>query len=373
MTPHYVQEGTDPALTGGGTDTLSCQCGQALIEAYDPRAFLAVTIRCGACGTITETPPLPAGAIPPAPLLAAEDTPGVRTVTAALAAGGGVASRAEVQRITGLYSPRTPPSNVYAFTDALLDDAQADFERLTGAALPDTPAAFKDGLAAHALAWSVRHLRERLRAGDWACLESQATSIACVTVAGFRHFVATWSVHPLFPAMVATAGDRGFSAHGLALFAAAHCLLQQRNRVGFPAPVLGRLAHVRLGTSPTQSVPVLTKVFDRFEVPWGRPWDPASLRSAVREAIESEQGRINLLHPGVLLLSPGAAMTGFDEALIQAVQSAMQAIGRRHPGLMAAVPVVLRLLPGPRPQAVQFGYGLFPIHNQHFRNETALS
>ncbi len=62
-------------------------------------------------------------------------------------------------------------------------------------------------------------------------------------------------------------------------------------------------------------------------------------------------------------------MAGFDEALIQAVQAVMQVIGKRHRGLMAAGPIVLRLLPGPDAHAVQFGYGLFPVENRHYRGE----
>ena len=274
-----------------------------------------------------------------------------------------------MDRVTGLYRPRTPASNVYAVTDALLDETAALFAQLTGAELPSVVADFADGVAQHALAWSVLHLRERLRAETWACLETPASSVASVTLTGFHHFVATWSHHPLFPAMVATAADRGFSAHGVALFAAAHCLLMQNNRVGFPTPsgTPGRVDYVRLATGPSQSIPVLTNVFDRFEVPWGRPWNADSLRAAVQEAIESEQGRINPRNPGMLLLSPGSALAGFDEALTQAVQSVMQAIGRRHRGLLAAAPILLRLLPGPDRHAVQFGYGLFPIQNRHFR------
>jgi hypothetical protein len=373
--PHFVQFGDAPIFIGGGAETLACECGRTLIEGYDPERFVGIAIACSACGTVTETPLLPDGVAPPTPVVIADAGADPAAFATALASGAALIGRAEMDRIMGLYRPRTPASNVYSVSDPFLDETAAMFEQLTGGALPAVAAGFADGLAHHALAWSVLHLRERLRSDALACLESPASSIACGTVSGFRHFAATWSQHPLFPAMIASAADRGFSAHGLALFAAAHGLLQQNNRIGFPTPsgTPGRVTYVRLATGPSQSIPVLTKVFDRFEVPWGRPWNPDGLRAAVQEAIESEQGRINPRNPGMLLLSPGSAMAGFDEALIQAVQAVMQGVGRRHRGLMAVGPIVLRLLPGPDPHAVQFGYGLFPVENRHYRGETGLS
>ncbi len=137
-------------------------------------------------------------------------------------------------------------------------------------------------------------------------MENAPSSDAVCHVAGFLHFVATWSQHPLFPAMVATAGDRGFSLHGLALFAAAHSLAMMRNRIGFQR------------------------------------------------------------NPGLLLLSPGAALPGYDEALIEAVQFAVQSLGRKNRGLMGVAPIVLRLQALPDPHTVRFGYGLFPVVNRHY-------
>ncbi|HET6606627.1 MAG TPA: hypothetical protein VFG62_08165 [Rhodopila sp.] len=374
-TAHFVQVGDAPVFIGTGVGTLACTCGRALIERYAPDRFVGIAIACGACGAVTETPALPAGTMPPTPVVVADAASESSSFATAVASSAALIGRAEMDRITGLYRPRTPTNNVYAISGAFLDETASIFERLTGGGLPAVSTDFAEGLAQHALAWSIQHLRERLRSDAWACLEDPASSVASVTVTGFRHFEATWSHHPLFPAMVATAADRGFSAHGLALFAAAHGLLQQNNRVGFPTPseTAGRINYVRLATGPSQSIPVMVKVFDQFEVPWGRPWTPDNLRVAAQEAIESEQGRINPRNPGMLLLSPGTAMAGFDEALIRAVQAAMQAVGRRHRGLTAVGLIVLRLLPGPDAHAVQFGFGLFPVKNRHYRGEIGLS
>lgn len=367
--PHFIQPDNAAVFIGGGADTLTCPCGRTLIEGYEPARYLAVAIQCGGCGSITETPGLPAGRAIPTPVVLAEEA--AEAVSGRrLPDGASLFGRAEMNRVMALYRPRTLANNVYGFSDALLDDVAATAERLTGRALPDTASGAADGLAQHALAWSLRHLRGRLRAGSWACFEAHATSIACITIAAFQHFTLTWQHHPMFPAMVATAAARGFSLHGTALFAAGHCLLMQKNGVGFPEPslVTGQIETLRLAVGPSRSVDVVPHVFDRFEVPWGRAWNPEALRRAVHDAVEAEQGRINPRHPGMLLLSPGNALTGFDEALTEAVQAVMQAIGSRHRSLVAIAPILLRLVPCQSPTEVRFGYGLIPKENRHFRS-----
>ena len=69
----------------------------------------------------------------------------------------------------------------------------------------------------------------------------------------------------------------------------------------------------------------------------------------------------------MLLLSPGTALAGFDEALIEAVQGAVSALGRKNRGLMAVAPIVLRVQALADPHAVRFGYGLFPVQNRYYR------
>ncbi len=365
--PHFVQSESAAVFIGTGASALTCTCGQTLIEGYEQPRYLGLAIQCGGCGSVVETPGLQAGRTVPTPVVIAEEV--AEAVSGrVLPAGATLFGRAEMDRVVGLYRPRTPASNVYRITAALLEEAEESAERLVGV-LPAVAAGAADGLAQHALAWSLRHLRGRVAVDGWGCFEESGTAIACCTVAGFLHFVATWEQHPMFPAMVATAGARGFSAHGLALFAAGHCMLMQNNRVGFPAPSLetGQIELLRLATGPSRSVDIVPHAFDRFEVPWGRAWTPALLRKAVQEAIEAEQGRINPRHPGMLLLSPGSAMAGFDEALIQAIQGVVQDIGRRHRALMAIAPIMLRLVPGKAPDEVQFGYGFFPVENKHFK------
>ena len=67
-----------------------------------------------------------------------------------------------------------------------------------------------------------------------------------------------------------------------------------------------------------------------------------------------------------MLLSPGLALLGFDEALIEAMKDAVQAVGRKNRGLMAVALIALRIQPMPDPHAVRFGYVLFPVGNRHY-------
>jgi len=160
----------------------------------------------------------------------------------------------------------------------------------------------------------------------------------------------------------------------LARFAAAHCLNVMGNRLIFPPPLgyPGRVESFSLLTDTANALPVHVEVFDRFEFPFGRRWDHTSLRSAVSATIEAAQGRINLRNPGLLLLSPGSALGGYDAALHQAIEAAMLSLGRKNRGLMAVAPILLRQQPTPDPAAVRFGYGLLPVTNRRYQGETQI-
>jgi hypothetical protein len=373
---NFVQACEEPIFIGRGDGTLACGCGQVLIEGYDPDRFLGVSIRCGHCAEVVVTPPLPTGSEPPSAVVVAEAVAEPRTGTTTLPANVYVVGRVEYDRIAALYQPHMPEDNVYRISADLLDQVAAASEAALGTPRPGCGGPSADdpfaGSMQHALAWAVAHLRRRLRADSWGSRESEASSAAATNVAAFLHFVRTWSHHPLFPAMAATAAERGFSLHGLAPFAAAHCLSLQGNRIGFPTPkdVSARIGHLYVAAGPSDRVTVHPEVFDRFEYPYGRVWDPASLQEAVSAVVLRSQGRINLKNPGILLLSPGIALGGYDEALIEAVKGAVQSAGRKNRGLMAVTPVVLRIQDTPDPHAVRFGYGLFPILNRHYRGET---
>jgi hypothetical protein len=375
---HFVQGGDGPILIGSGRGTLACSCGNILVEGFDAARFLAIGIRCARCLAVTTTDGLADGELPPRSAIVAAPSAEPRMTAMTVPPDVSVVGQEEMGRLQALFQPASP-DHTYTVSDALLDEAVAAFERHVGGALPGGVAASDNpfaGLRQHALGWAVRHLRGRLRSETWACLEDAPTANAVVHVTGFLHFVATWARHPLFPAMVATAGDRGFSLQGLARFAAAHCLTMMRNRISFPPPsgYPGRIEAFSVVTGPgdgitDEGVGVHVEVFDRFEFPFGRAWDQAGLQAAVSEVLGAAQGRINLRHPGVLVLSPGTALAGFDEALIEAVKASVQGLGRRNRGLMAVAPVVLRLQPLADAHSVRFGYGFFPIANRHYRGD----
>jgi hypothetical protein len=194
------------------------------------------------------------------------------------------------------------------------------------------------------------------------------TSNATTLLTGFLHFVATWPRHPLLPAMAATAAERGFSLHGLAPFAAAHCLMLMGNRVRLPEPAgsPGKIDGFQLVNDPNDPVGAHIAVFDRFEFPFGRACDNTGLRAAVSEMLAAAQGRINLRNPGLLVLSPGTALAGYDEALIEAMKAAVQSQGRKNRGLLAVAAMILRLQLLADPHSVRFCYGFFPVGNRHY-------
>ena len=368
---HFVQAQDAPILIGSGDGTLSCACGSTLIEGFRPAQFLGVGLRCGRCGAVTATAALPDGDMLPRALITAEPVAQPRTTAMTVPAHVAVVGRTEMERLGTLFRPATPPDTVYTISAALLDQAEAAFAACIGRPLPVVaadPANPFAGLRDHALSWAVRHLRRRIQDAAWACTEDAPTANAALHVAGFLHFVATWSRHPLFPVMAETADERGFSLHGLALFAAAHAMAMAGNRVGFQKPLgyPSRIESFDLAVGATEVVSVSLDVFDRFEFPFGRPWDHTGLRAAVSEAVGAAQGRINLRNPGLLLLSPGTALAGYDEALIEAVKAVVPSLGRKNRGLMAVAPVMLRLQPMPDPQAIRIGYGLFPVQNARY-------
>lgn len=374
---HFVQGGDEPILAGAGSATLSCPCGYALVTGYDPERVLGIGLQCARCGTVTTTPPLPAGETPPSAAIVAEPSVEPRMVSMTVPPGVAVVGRAEMDRLRALYRPVTPADNTYRMSPERLDEVAAVYERHTGAALPAVAVGLDDpfrGFRDHALAWSVGQLRAAMRDTAWSGIRNDVTSVAALHVAGFLHFVATWSHHPLFPAMAATAADRGCSLHGLAPFAAAHCVNMMGNRIIFPTPLgyPGRIEGFGLLSGATDVVPVHIEVFDRFEFPFGLVWDHASLRTAVAGVIEAAMGRINPRHPGLLLLSPGGGVAGYDAALNQAMEAAMLSLGRKNRGLMAVASVVLRQQPGPDPASIRFGYGFFPVANRHYRGENQL-
>ncbi len=106
-------------------------------------------------------------------------------------------------------------------------------------------------------------------------------------------------------------------------------------------------------------------------ISFGRRLEPADLLTAVAEVVGGGAGRINLRNPGVLVLSPGNALAGFDEALIEALKAACSAgAPEPRPDGGGAGCAWLQEIAGPA--WVRFGYVFFPVGNRHYRGESPL-
>jgi len=356
--PHYTQAGGAPAITGAGFGLFSCDCGNSLLIAgYEPRNFLCIAIRCAACGRISETPGLPQGAVPPPFVTLVER--GAESPPAAIASGGVLIGREEMERIAALYQPRSTETDPHVISDALLDEVEFQQLRWTSEPLNRAPLSYKD----HALAWAVAHFRARLRDPDWTSFSEDTDLVAVTVIAAFRDLFASWAHHPLFGAMIGTAASQGYSLHAMAMFGAAKSMASAGNRVGFvptggPRP---RIVSFRLVLGGPDDMSVVVNRFDRFEWPDGAPATAQTVRAAVIEAMTSVKGSINRLRPGMLVLSAGALEQLFVESIVGAVGSH----GKRHRGLAAVSVIFPKISMTGKHREVRFGYSFYPVANRN--------
>jgi hypothetical protein len=360
--PHFTQIGDSPAISGSGSGQFSCECGQSLLIAgYEPRNFLGIAIQCAACGRVSETPGLPDGAQPPSNVTlverGAENPPRTVTNDAVLI------SREEMERLVAFYQPRATGADPHVISDALLDEVEVQQHNWTNDPLDPSPRGYKS----NPLAWAVVHFRERLRDTEWTSFADSSDSTAAAVIAAFRDLVASWGHHPLFGAMIATAAAQGYSLHAMAMFGAAKSLTSAGNQIAF-VPTAGpnpRIASFQLLLGPQEQMSVVVNRFDRFEWPDGVEATPQAIRSAAIEAMASVQGSINRLHPGMLVLSPGAVEGKADQLFIDNIFAAIGSHGKRHRGLAAMAVIAPKVLPTGRHREVRFGYSFYPIPNRN--------
>ena len=360
--PHYSQIGEAPAVVCSGTGQFSCDCGQSvLIAGYEPRNFLGIAIRCAACGRISETPGLPDGAQPPPNVTLVErgdgNAPRVATNETVLI------SREEMERLVTFYQPRATGADPHVVSDALLDELEAQQRTWTNQSLDPAPHGYKD----QPLAWAVAHFRQRLRDPEWTSFADSSDSTAVAVIAAFRDLFASWGHHPLFGAMIRTAAAQGYSLHAMAMFGAAKSLISAGNQIAF-VPTAGpdpRITSFQLLLGPQEQMSVVVNRFDRFEWPDGIEATPQAIRAAAIEAMASVQGSINRLHPGMLVLSPGAVEGKADQLFIDNVFEAIGSHGKRYRGLAAMAVIAPKILPTGKHREVRFGYSFYPIPNRN--------
>jgi hypothetical protein len=381
LLPHFTQVGDDPAIIGQGTEDLLCGCGQSvLVKGFLPLNLLGIDVRCGRCGATTTTPGLPDRMTPPNAVIPIDRTEEPLPRPATVARLTALASREEIDRLTRLYSPRTPPSDICTIDAVTLEAVAADYDRCTGGRLgahltdlANAGGGAGSGLRTHALAWAIGHLRSAHVQPGWTCARTDAGSVATALIGAFQHFMACWSHHPLFDAMLATAMDDGFSLHAFAQFGAAKCLADTGNRVGFLSSGgnAARITGIYISIGQSEQWNVIVEPFDRFEWPHARPWDMPDLRAAAIEAVAASQARINPRHPGLLVLSAGAAPGAFDQPMVEAIGLAMQAQGRRNRGVGAVCAILPKVTTVDRPNAARFTFAFYPVSNRHFAGTSA--
>ena len=314
------------------------------------------SFQCGA--------PLPAdgtaGAVPFARVLA-ESEEQAASKGVALPAYLVTSGQHEIERIAASYLPVTPPSTPFRVSEAWIDQAIGLTE---GYRLAD--GAGVEYVGTGHLTWpaAIAHLQARMRDTAWYCLENDITAAAITRVAAFLHFHTTWNRHPLFPAMMASAVEAGLSMDGFAPFAAAHCLSMNGNRVYFRKPDGG------------------ASKIDRFDIATGshgpatahiacldyRPGLRKTPRDTVGDRIAAACTRINPRHPGMVVLSAGAAPMELDSPVADGLRFALHNQARKNHGLMAVALLALRLLATGDRREMLLRYGFLPIQNQQFRH-----
>jgi hypothetical protein len=99
---------------------------------------------------------------------------------------------------------------------------------------------------------------------------------------------------------------------------------------------------------------------------------PDVLRAAVIEAMATAQGRVNRFRPGMIMLGVSILQPDFDQMLVDAIQAAFQAVGRRHRGVAAVAVVMPKVLPAGLPDRLGFGYAFYPLTNPRFAGENPI-
>ena len=340
----------------------SCDCGGSLLIAgYEPRNFLAIAIRCAACGRVSETPGLPAETVPPPAVTLIER--GAENPPAAITSDTVLISREEMDRLAAFYQPRSTTTDPHVISEALLDDVEFQQRRWTGEPLEASPGGYKR----HALAWALAHFRAQLRDPDWTSFSEDNDLVAVTVIAAFRDLIASWAHHPLFGAMIGSAAAQGYSLHAMAMFGAAKSMASAGNRVAFvPAPgARPRIASFQLIVGTQDQMSVAVNRFDRFEWPDGAEATPQTVRASVVEAMASVQGAINRLRPGMLVLSPGAVEGTLEQLFVDSIVAAVGSHGKRHRGLAAVSVIFPKIQMTGKHREVRFGYSFYPVANRN--------
>jgi hypothetical protein len=370
--PHFVQVGIDPVFIGDGPVDFRCVCGASvLVRGYRPAALLKVAMQCVRCGAVTTTDGLPAGEVLPFGVRVVERDRIEIATPITLTGNVTIGDREELARVEALCRPQPVTSVLLEVTPDALARLAADYDRLTGGQLAAHRAALPaDGDTAAALrrlplAWAFRQIEPNAPVPLWWCLEQEPDAVAAILLAGFQHFSATWSGHPLFDAMTASAALDGFSTHVLAPFAAAQCLVETGNRVAFtrPVPERPRIEGFHIESGPGERLAVLTRRLDCYDWPAAARAEPAVVRARAIDTLIATQAHINARRPGIVILSVGPVRGTDDLPILAGVRDALESRWRRHRGLLGAAVILPKVYPTDRSDRVSFGWTWLPVAN----------
>ncbi len=385
LVPHFRQIGAAPVFVGDGANDLICRCGDStLVRGNRPGALLAIGIECAACGTITTTPGLPGDQVLPIGVRVAERNRMEVSEPLVLAPGMVLADRDELVRVERLSTPRAVPAQPFVMSAATLAEVAADYDRLSGGQLEAHRRAVANPVAGPGslpLAWALRQLEASVDKPGWWCLAEEPDAVAAILVGAFREFLLAWSQHPLFPAMAAAVAQTGFSSHALAVFAAARCMAEDGNRVGFTLPGGnqtgtappggdGQINTFHIETAPTQRLRVVVRRFDRFDWPGGSGATQATARAAWIDTLIASQGQINARQPGLLVASMGASRRTIDAPVFGALEQVMRERGRRHRALAGVALIRPGIIATDHSDHVAFGWTFVPFGNPHYAHGT---
>ena len=162
--PHFVQVGNVPVFQGVGADELSCRCGAPLIRGYLPGNFRRIAIQCFQCGEITTTPDMPLQEILPRSVIAVDAAETPVPTTVAVPPGAVLACSKAVTEEYSLTRPTSLPDEPFHLSRPMLENAAANYNRLSGGRLDvhlaNAPPGAGSDHGAYPFAWSLLRLRE---------------------------------------------------------------------------------------------------------------------------------------------------------------------------------------------------------------------
>ena len=355
-----------PVFTGAGSGDLTCRCGQSvLIKGYLPGNYLDIRIKCFRCGQVTETPGMREGEILPhwAAAIAPQEMPATNTM--GVAPGAVVVCADAVAQRYDATRPRAVPDVPLGLSRELVEAIAADYDRLTGGRLAAHMDASRSATGRDPgdfpFAWSVMRLRDRIDLPDWSWLYQDDDAVAAIHVVALHHAMQVWGHHPEFARRVQAIGEPGGFLRTLSAFATAQLLYSAGNRVSF-----GEGVELRFVTPADEPLSLALLEPAAMQLRERELRSPERLRGAVIDALGAAQGRVNRVRPGLLVLSVSLWRQDFDQMLVDAIQAALQAVGRRHRGVAAVAAVMPKGLPAGAPDRIGFGYAFYPILNPRF-------